>query len=119
MSVMVAVPVAKEGKRMEAALGQRLEKVVKAHVDAMWARFQEENAKREKADRERVQQLTSLLNSINKDLPATLERVLKKEIGSLGPTVARIVTPTLEKTISTTINDSFQVFCFTIVSLVQ
>lgn len=108
MSVMVAVPVAKEGKRMEAALGQRLEKVVKAHVDAMWARFQEENAKREKADRERVQQLTSLLNSINKDLPATLERVLKKEIGSLGPTVARIVTPTLEKTISTAINDSFQ-----------
>lgn len=108
MSVMVAVPVAKEGKRMEAALGQRLEKVVKAHVDAMWARLQEENAKREKADRERVQQLTSLLNSINKDLPTTLERVLKKEIGSLGPTVARIVTPTLEKTISTAINDSFQ-----------
>lgn len=108
MSVMVAVPVAKEGKRMEAALGQRLEKVVKAHVDAMWARLQEENAKREKADRERVQQLTSLLNSINKDLPMTLERVLKKEIGSLGPTVARIVTPTLEKTISTAINDSFQ-----------
>lgn len=108
MSVMVAVPVTKEGKRIETVLGQRLEKVVKAHMDAMWARFQEENAKREKAERERVQQLTSLLNSISKDIPTTLERVLKKEIGSLGPSVARLVTPTLEKTISTAINDSFQ-----------
>eukprot|EP01018_Ginkgo_biloba_P025568 Gb_04906 [translate_table: standard] len=109
MTVMVSVPVAKEGKRMEAALGQRMEKVVKAHVDAMWARIQEENAKREKSERERVQQLTALLsNSINKDLPATLERVLKKEIASLGPAVARLVTPSLEKSISTAINDAFQ-----------
>ncbi len=36
------------------ALGQRMEKVLKAHVDAMWARLAEESAKREKLERERV-----------------------------------------------------------------
>ncbi|GLJ08252.1 hypothetical protein SUGI_0084840 [Cryptomeria japonica] len=108
MSMMVSIPVTKEGKRLEAVLGQRIEKVMKAHTDAMLARFQEENAKREKAEREHVQQMTSLSNAINKDLPTIFERVLKKEFSSLGPNVARMVTPSLEKAISTAINDAFQ-----------
>ncbi|KAH9312777.1 hypothetical protein KI387_027812, partial [Taxus chinensis] len=108
MGMMVSIPVTKEGKRLEAALGQRIEKIMKAHTDAMWARIQEESAKREKAEHEHVQQLTLLSNAINKDLPATLERVLKREFSSLGPNVARMVTPTLEKAISTAINDAFQ-----------
>lgn len=109
MPVMVAIPVAKEIKRMEAALGQRMEKVLKAHVDAMWARLQEDNAKREKLERDRVQQLTSMLsNSINKDLPAALERTLKKEMSLIGPSVARLVTPNIEKAISVTVNECFQ-----------
>eukprot|EP01018_Ginkgo_biloba_P006544 Gb_36346 [translate_table: standard] len=105
MTVTVTVPVVKEGKRMEAALGQRMEKLLKAQIDAMWARIQEENAKRERAER----QLTALLsNSLNKELPATLERLLKKEITTLGPAVARLVTPSVEKTISIAINEAFQ-----------
>ncbi|CAM6081699.1 unnamed protein product [Calypogeia fissa] len=109
MTVMVAVPVAKEGKRMESALGQRMEKLLKAHLDAMWARIQEESVKRDKLERERVQQLTTMLsNSFTKDLPAALERVFKKEFASIGPVIARLVTPNIEKTTMTAITDAFQ-----------
>lgn len=106
MAVVVAVPVAKEVKRMEAALGQRMEKVLKAHVDAMWARIQEDNAKRDKLERDRLQQLTSLLsNALNKDLPAALERAVKKE---MGPSVAHLITPSIEKAIFSAVTDCFQ-----------
>ena len=110
MSSVVAGPVNKEGKRVETALGRSMEKAVKANIDALWARFQEENAKHEKAERERMQQLTSLVtNCMNKDMPAMLERALKKEISSVGPVLARAVTPVIEKSISSAIADSFQV----------
>jgi len=105
MTGTVSVPIAKEGKRMEAALGQRMEKLLKAQVDALSARIQEENAKRERSERQLSAMLT---NTLNKELPATLERLLKKEIGNLGPSVARLVTPSVEKAISTAINDAFQ-----------
>lgn len=110
MTMMVAVPVTKEGRRLEAALGRSMEKAVKANNDALWARFQEENAKNEKLVRERSQQITSLVsNFMNKDLPTLLEKTLKKEIAAIGPAVVRTITPTLEKTISSAIVDSFQV----------
>lgn len=110
MSVMVVVPVTKEGKRVEAALGRTMEKSIKANVDAMWARFQEENAKFEKAERDRTQQITNLITScMNKDLPTLFERALKKEISALAPAVARAMTPVVEKTISSAIADAFQV----------
>lgn len=110
MTVMVAVPVNKEGKRMEGALGQRVEKLLKANMDAMWARIQEESVKRDKLERERVQQLTAMLsNSFSKDIPAALERVFKKEFASIGPLVARLVTPNVEKTLMSAVADGFQV----------
>ncbi|CAM6073454.1 unnamed protein product [Sphagnum tenellum] len=109
MTVMVAVPVNKEGKRMEGALGQRMEKVLKAHVDAMWARLAEENAKREKLERERVQQVTTLLtNFVNKDMPVALERGFKKEFAAIGPAVAQAVLPPLQNVVATTVAESFQ-----------
>lgn len=109
MPVIVAVPVAKEVKRMEAALGLRMEKVLKANMDAFWARIQEDNAKREKLERDRVQQLTTMLsNAINKDFPTAMERTLKKEMSLTGPSLARLVTPSIEKAISVAINESFQ-----------
>ncbi|KAL0362973.1 UNVERIFIED_CONTAM: Enhancer of decapping protein 4 [Sesamum calycinum] len=99
---MVAVPVSKESKRLEAALGRSVEKAVKTNSDALWARFQEENAKQEKAAKERMQQLTNMIsNSLNKDLPAIIEKTVKRELTTLGPTVARTITTTIEKTIST------------------
>lgn len=110
ISTVVAVPINKECKRVETALGRSIEKVVKANTDALWARFQEENAKHEKVERDRVQQLTNLIsNCMNKDLPAILERALKKEISAIGPVLARTITPFIEKTISSAIADSFQV----------
>ncbi|XP_015881518.3 enhancer of mRNA-decapping protein 4 [Ziziphus jujuba] len=109
MTMMVAVPVTKEGRRLEAALGKSMEKAVKANNDALWARFQEENAKNEKLSRDRTQQITSLIsNFVNKDLPTLLEKTLKKEIAAIGPAVVRTITPTIEKTISSAIVDSFQ-----------
>ncbi|EEF31764.1 conserved hypothetical protein [Ricinus communis] len=109
MSNMVAVPVSKECRRLEAALGRSIEKAVKANTDALWARFQEENAKNEKLLRDRTQQISSLIaNFINKDLTAMLEKAVKKELASIGPAVARTISPVLEKTISSAIAESFQ-----------
>ncbi|KAL2636093.1 hypothetical protein R1flu_007572 [Riccia fluitans] len=109
MTVMVAIPVSKEGKRIEGALGQRMEKLLKAHVDAMWARIQEDSMKKEKLERDRVQQLTNLLsNSLSKDLPATVERIFKKELTTIGPVIARLVAPTVEKTTLTAVSDALQ-----------
>ncbi|KAI5077643.1 hypothetical protein GOP47_0007958 [Adiantum capillus-veneris] len=109
IQVILAVPVAKEVKRVEAVLGQRIEKVLKAHMEAMWARLQEDFAKREKADRDQMQQLSSYLsNYLNKDLPVALERALKKEFSTLGPSVARLVTPGVEKSITVSVNEAFQ-----------
>jgi enhancer of mRNA-decapping protein 4 len=93
------------------ALGQRMEKLLKAHVDAMWARLAEENVKREKQERERVQQVTALLNNfVSKDMPVALERGFKKEFAAIGPVVAQAVLPPLQKAVSTTVAESFQVF---------
>lgn len=110
MTMMVAVPLSKEGKRLEAALGRGMEKAVKANNDALWARFQEENVKNEKLLRDRTQQITGLVNNfMNKDFPVMLEKMVKKEIAAVGPAVVRAVTPVIEKTIPLAISDSFQV----------
>ncbi|RWR95051.1 enhancer of mRNA-decapping protein 4 [Cinnamomum micranthum f. kanehirae] len=108
MAATVTVPVNKEGRRIETALGRSMEKALKANFDALWARLQEEYAKREKLERERMQQITSLSNYINKDLPAMIEKTLKKELSAVGPALARSITPVIEKTISSAIIDSFQ-----------
>lgn len=110
MNAMVSVPVTKEGKRLEGSLGRSLEKLVKANSDALWARFQHDNAQQEKLERDRTQQLTNLItNSINRDLPTIMEKTLKKELASIGPVVARSITQVTEKTISSAITESFQV----------
>lgn len=110
MNVIVSGSFSKEGKRLEGSLGRSMEKVVKANTDVLWARFQEENTKQEKLEQDRLQQITNLMtNYMNKDLPALLERTLKKEIALVGPAVARSITPVVEKTISSAVMDSFQV----------
>lgn len=113
MAMMVAIPVSKEGKRLEAALGRGMEKALKANSDALWARFQEESAKQEKAAWERMQQLTNTIgNSLSKDIPALVERTVKKELATVGQSVARAVTPIIEKIVSTSITECFQVNIF-------
>lgn len=107
MSGMVAAPVVKEGKRVEAALGRCMEKVIKANTDALLIRFQGENAKRERIGKDQTQHILNvIMNAMNKDLPAILDRILKKEISAVGPTIARAITPL----ISSAITESFQVF---------
>ncbi|KAJ4981311.1 hypothetical protein NE237_032148 [Protea cynaroides] len=109
LSVMVAVPVTKEGRRLEAALGRSTEKVVKANNDALWVRLLEEKAKHEKLERDHSQQMTNAItNYMNKDLPAMLEKMLKKEMASVGPAVARAITPVVEKTLSSVVAEAFQ-----------
>jgi enhancer of mRNA-decapping protein 4 len=110
LSTIVSAPIAKEGKRIETSLGRNMEKSIKANIDAMWARFQEENAKHEKAERERMQHITTLITTaVNKDIPVMLEKSLKKEISSVGPAVARTTAPIIEKSLSSAVSDSLQV----------
>ena len=110
LGTMISAHIAKEGKRLETSLGRTMEKSIKSNIDAFWARLQEENTKREKAERERMQQLVTLItSSINKDYPAMLEKSLKKEISSLGPVVARAITPIIEKCLVSAVSDSVQV----------
>lgn len=91
-------------------MGQRMEKVLKAHVDAMWARLAEENAKREKVEKERLQHITTLLNSFfTKEMPAVIERGMKKEFVALVPTISQAILLPIQKAISTGISESFQV----------
>ncbi|XP_024516677.1 enhancer of mRNA-decapping protein 4-like isoform X1 [Selaginella moellendorffii] len=111
LSVMITVPMTKEVKRMETSLGQRLEKILKANVDAMYAKLQEESVKREKAERERSQQLTTTLtNCINstKEVPTAMERILKKELAAVGPAVAKLLSQSVEKAIATALAESSQ-----------
>ncbi|OMP06965.1 hypothetical protein COLO4_07762 [Corchorus olitorius] len=109
MSNIVNLPVTKEGRRLEAALGRSIEKAIKGNTDALWARFQEENAKNEKLSRERTQQIMSLItNFVNKDLAVMLDKAVKKEITAIGPSVIRTITPAIEKTVTSAITDSFQ-----------
>ncbi|KAG2684569.1 hypothetical protein I3760_10G083000 [Carya illinoinensis] len=109
MNVIVSGSFSKEGKRLEGSLGRSMEKVIRANTDALCARFQEENTKHEKLEHDRMQQITNLItNHMNKDLPAVLEKTLKKEIALIGPAVARAITPIVEKTVSSSIMDSFQ-----------
>lgn len=110
ISSVVNLPVAKEGRRLEAALGRSIEKAVKANADALWARFQEENGKNEKLLRDRTQQITNLIsNFMNKDLTPMFEKAVKKEFTAIGPAILRTITPAIEKTVSSAVAESFQV----------
>ncbi|KAK9691536.1 hypothetical protein RND81_09G202700 [Saponaria officinalis] len=109
MSMTAAVPVTKEGRRLEAAIGRCVEKATKANADALWARMQEEMAKHEKLTRDRSQQIISLIsNLMNKDFPPVFERLLKKELAAVGTNVSRAISPAIEKTISSAITEAFQ-----------
>lgn len=110
MSMIVAVPITKEGRRLEAALGRNMEKAIKANNDALWARIQEETSKNEKMLRDRTQQISTLItNFMNKDLPAMLEKIVKKEMAAIGQAAVRVISPAVEKTVTSAISDSFQV----------
>lgn len=106
---MVAVPVTKEGKRIEAAIGKTMEKTYKANSDALWARTQEEFTKQEKSNRDRHQQVSGLVTNGYKELLAVMEKMLKKETSALVAAVVRSVSPVIEKTVSTAIAEAFQV----------
>ncbi|KAI3755948.1 hypothetical protein L1987_55758 [Smallanthus sonchifolius] len=105
---MVAVPVTKEGRRIEAAIGKSMEKTYKTNSDALWAHTQEEFTKQEKSSRDQSQQIFGLVTNGYKDLLAALEKMLKKETSALVPAVVRSVTPVIEKTVSTAITEAFQ-----------
>lgn len=102
MTATVSVPDTKEGRRLEASLARSTEKAVKANCDALWAHFQEENVKNEKLQQDRVQQIINVLgNLMNKDLPAALEKIVKRECASVQTNVPRAITAA--------ITESFQV----------
>lgn len=102
--------VTKEGKRLEMALGKMIERSSKSNADALWARFQEESVKNEKALRDHSQQIVNATtNFMGKELNAMFEKTIKKEYAAIIPSIARAVTPALEKSVSSAITESFQV----------
>ncbi|XP_024388151.1 enhancer of mRNA-decapping protein 4 isoform X2 [Physcomitrium patens] len=106
--VMVAVPVAEEAKRLEGAFGQHMEKVVKANMDAMLARVNDENVRREKQDIDRAQQVSTLLNNLlDKDMPIALECGLK-ELSGVGPKISQTLLLPLQKSLLTGVAEALQ-----------
>ncbi|CAH8260313.1 unnamed protein product [Arabidopsis lyrata] len=102
-------PIVKESKRLEVALGRMIEKSSKSNADALWARFQEETVKNEKALRDHAQQIVNTTtNFMSKELNAMFEKAIKKEVAAIGPALARSVIPVIEKTVSSAITESFQ-----------
>ncbi|XP_020887422.1 varicose-related protein isoform X4 [Arabidopsis lyrata subsp. lyrata] len=109
LSNAVTGPIVKEGKKLEVALGRMIEKSSKSNADALWARFQEEAVKNEKALRDHGQQIVNATtNFMSKELNAMFEKTMKKEFAIVAPTLARAVTPVIEKTVSSAITESFQ-----------
>ncbi|CAN8270137.1 unnamed protein product [Cochlearia groenlandica] len=109
LSNAVNGPIIKEGKKLEVALGRMIEKSNKANADALWARFQEETVKNEKALRDHSQQIVNATTSfMSKELNAMFEKTVKKEFAAVGPALARAVTPVIEKNVSSAITESFQ-----------
>ncbi|KAF8052443.1 hypothetical protein N665_1559s0015 [Sinapis alba] len=101
--------VTKEGKRLEMALGRMIERSSKSNADALWARFQEESVKNEKALSDHSQQIVNATtNFMGKELNAMFEKTIKKEYAAIIPSIARAVTPALEKSVSSAITESFQ-----------
>ncbi|KAG2273144.1 hypothetical protein Bca4012_085949 [Brassica carinata] len=109
LSNAVSGPVTRDGKRLEVALGRMIERTSKSNADALWARFQEETVKSEKAMHDHSQQIVNATtNLMSKELNAMFEKTVKKEFAAIVPAIARAVTPAIEKTISSAITESFQ-----------
>ncbi|KAJ4893510.1 Enhancer of mRNA-decapping protein 4 [Raphanus sativus] len=100
--------VAKEGKRLEVALGRMIERSCKSNADALWARLQEEIVKNEKAMRDHSQQIVNAVtNFVSKELNAMCEKTIK-EFATIVPAIARALVPAIEKTVTSSITESFQ-----------
>ncbi|KAL1204879.1 Varicose-related protein [Cardamine amara subsp. amara] len=109
LSNAVNGPIIKEGKRLEVALGRMIERSSKSNADALWARFQEETVKNEKALRDHAQKIVNATtNFMSKEFNAMFEKTIKKEFATICPALARAVTPVIEKTVASAITESFQ-----------
>ncbi|KAL8205746.1 hypothetical protein R6Q57_009297 [Mikania cordata] len=106
--VIAAVPITKEGKRIEAAIGKSMEKIHKANSDAYLARFQEDFAKQEKSSKDHHQQISNSVSNGHKEFLAASEKLLKKEMAAVVPVVGRSVIPIIEKAVSTAVSEAFQ-----------
>lgn len=107
--VITAVPLTKEGKRIESAIGKSMEKIHKANSDAYLARLQEEFAKQEKSNKDQHQQISNSASNSHKEFLVASEKMLKKEMAAAVPLVGRSVIPIIEKSVSTAVTEAFQV----------
>ncbi|KAK6133060.1 hypothetical protein DH2020_033215 [Rehmannia glutinosa] len=111
MAAMVAVPVTKEGKRLEAALGRSMEKAVKTNADALWARIQEENAKQDKAVRNKGvgdKAVNQLEKSVNTKLEATVARQIQAQFQTSGK---QALQETLKSSLEVSVIPAFEMSC--------
>lgn len=87
---------------------------MKANMDAMLARVNDENVRREKQDIDRAQQVSTLLNNLlDKDMPIALECGLK-ELSGVGPKISQTLLLPLQKSLLTGVAEALQVCPMTI-----
>lgn len=86
-----------------------MDKAYKASSKVQWDHTQEEFIKQEMANQNRHQQISGLVTNGYKDLLATWEKMLKKEMAALMPAAVRSVTPIIEETVSSAISEALQV----------
>eukprot|EP00898_Chlorokybus_atmophyticus_P005860 jgi/Chlat1/6275/Chrsp44S00453 len=102
-------PLLKELKRIEQALSTKLDKALKVNVDSLAARFEEERQKREKLDKEKQERLlTAVSANINRDLPLNLEKMVRRELATIAPTLEKTLTPALQTAFATNVTDMLQ-----------
>lgn len=86
-----------------------MDKAYKASSKVQWDHTQEEFIKQEMANQNHHQQISGLVTNGYKDLLATWEKMLKKEMAALMPAAVRSVTPIIEETVSSAISEALQV----------
>eukprot|EP00249_Psilotum_nudum_P023723 c28961_g1_i2 orf=819-4334(+) len=112
ISVAVEVPMAKEAKRVESVLMKSLETTFKSRVDGLCTWIEEDNEKRDRLQLELIQQLLNLIpNFVDKEATSGLDQLVKKEVSSFGPRIARLGIPDIESTVTVAVHDDFQGLC--------
>ncbi|XP_074320362.1 uncharacterized protein LOC141657127 [Silene latifolia] len=109
MSMTLAVPIAQEGRKIEEAICQCVEKATRANGDVLLARIQENMAKHEHMTRDQIQWMIGWINNlVDKEFLHVFERLLKKELAFVGTNITSAVSTTIKKNISSAIIDSVQ-----------
>eukprot|EP00899_Mesostigma_viride_P007149 jgi/Mesvir1/16435/Mv18157-RA.2 len=100
-SALVLGALAKEAKKLELAIGTRVDKAIKGSLDAHAAAVEDTLARRDKAEAERHDKLLSAVtNTWPQEVPPLIQKAVKKELGALVLGLGKGITPSLQTTVT-------------------